>query len=90
MYASDMLCLYTNSFSSSAFMDQVEDAKIDITSQDLSSFLYEVYNLEDEAAGLFCDFLLVWVSTYLIPFNYDHSILSPRYISIFLQDLLLQ
>ena len=56
MYASDMLCLYANSFSSSAFMDQIEDAKIDITSQDLPSFLYEsgtVYNPEDEAAGLF-------------------------------------
>ena len=56
MYASDMLCLYANSFSSSAFMDQVEDVKIDITSQDLPSFLYEsgtVYDPEDEAAGLF-------------------------------------
>ena len=93
MYVSDMLCLYANSFSSSSFMDQVEDAKIDITSQDLPSFLYEswtVYNPEDEEAGLFQGFLLVQVSTYLITFNYDHCILSPRYIGIFLQDPLLQ
>jgi hypothetical protein len=38
------------------FMNQVEDGAIEITADDLPSFLYEtgtVYNAEDETAGLF-------------------------------------
>jgi hypothetical protein len=47
------------------FMNQVEDGTIEITANDLPSFLYEtgtVYNPDDEISGLFRGFLLVWVS----------------------------
>ena len=67
MYATVGLSLCANNFSSSGFMDQVEDATIEITSGDLPSFLYEsgtVYDPENEAAGLFRGFLLVRVSTF--------------------------
>ena len=67
-------------FFSSGFMNQVEDATIEITSKDLPSFLYEtgtVYDPENEAAGLFRGFLLVRVSTCLITFHYAHSIFPP-------------
>jgi uncharacterized protein DUF6698 len=69
-------------------MDQVQDAKIEITSEDLPSFLYEtgtVYDADNEAAGLFRGFLLVRVSTFIITFHCEHSIFSPRSIGIFLQ-----
>ena len=82
------LCLRANNFLSSGFMDQVEDAKIEITSDDLPSFLYEtgtVYNPENEATGLFRGFLLVRVSTYLFTFHYEHFFFSARSIGIFLQ-----
>lgn len=74
-------------------MDQVEDANIEITSEDLPSFLYEagtVYDPENEAAGLFRGFLLVRVSSSLITFHYEHSIFFPRSFAIFLQDRLQQ
>jgi hypothetical protein len=47
------------------FMNQVEDGTIEITAEDLPSFLYEsgtVYNPDDEITGLFRGFLLVRVS----------------------------
>jgi hypothetical protein len=70
-------------------MDQVEDAKIEISSEDLPSFLYEtgtVYDPDNEAAGLFRGFLLVRVSACFITFHYyEHSIFSPRSIGIYLQ-----
>ena len=50
---------------SSDFMSQVEDGTIDITVEDLPSFLYEtgtVYNADDETAGLFRGYLPVRVS----------------------------
>lgn len=50
---------------SRAFLDQVEDGKIEITANDLPSFLYDngtVYNPDDEMGGLFRGFLLVRVS----------------------------
>ena len=46
-------------------MSQVEDGAIEITTEDLPSFLYEsgtVYNPDDETAGLFRGFLFVRVS----------------------------
>jgi hypothetical protein len=70
MYATVTFSFCANYFSSSVFMDQVEDGKIEITSEDLPSFLYEtgtVYDPQNEAAGLFRGFLLVRVSTF---FNY--------------------
>jgi hypothetical protein len=72
-------CVCVLIFSSSGFMDQVEDGKIEITSEDLPSFLYEtgtVYDPENEAAGLFRGFLLVRVSTFLITFDYEYSFFS--------------
>lgn len=47
------------------FMNQVEDGTVEITADDLPSFLYEtgtIYNPEDEITGLFRGFLLVRVS----------------------------
>lgn len=46
-------------------MSQVKDGTIEITADDVLSFLYEsgtVYNPDDETAGLFRGFLLVRVS----------------------------
>ena len=46
-------------------MNQVEDGTIEITANDLPSFLYEtgtIYNPDDEITGLFRGFLLVRVS----------------------------
>jgi hypothetical protein len=46
-------------------MDQVEDGTIEITANDLPSFLYEtgtVFNPKNEAKGLYRGFLLVRVS----------------------------
>ena len=80
MYATVSFGLCANFFFSSGFMNQVEDAMIEITSKDLPSFLYEtgtVYDPENEAAGLFRGFLLVRVSTCLITFHYAHSIFPP-------------
>lgn len=74
-------------------MDQVEDGKIEITSDDLPSFLYEtgtVYNPENEAAGLFRGFLLVRVSAFFITFYYEYSFFFHRSIGISLQVLLRQ
>ena len=54
--------MLTNFFS--GFLDQVEDSKIEISSDDLPYFLYEtgtVYDPENEATGLFWGFLLVRV-----------------------------
>jgi hypothetical protein len=67
-------------------MNQVEDAKIDITSVDLPSFLYEtgtVYDPENEAAGLFRGFLLVRVSTCFITFRYETIFIPQVYRHIF-------
>jgi len=50
---------------SSDFMSHVEDGTIEITVNDLPSFLYEtgtVYNSDDETTGLFRGYLLVRVS----------------------------
>jgi hypothetical protein len=57
-------------------MDQVEDGKIDITSEDIPYFLYEtgtVYDPENESTGLFRGFLLVRVSTFQLPFFYERQ-----------------
>lgn len=46
-------------------MNQVEDGTVEITADDLPSFLYEsgtVYDPSDEITGLFRGFLLVRVS----------------------------
>jgi hypothetical protein len=46
-------------------MNKVEDGTIDITANDLPSFLYATemdYNADDEVNGLFRGFLLVQVS----------------------------
>ena len=80
MYATVTFSLCANYFSSSGFMDQVEDGKIEITSNDLPSFLYEtgtVYDPENEAAGLFRGFLLVQVSNLLIIFHYVYAFFFP-------------
>ena len=61
-------------------MDQVEDSMIEITSDDLPAFLYEtgtIYDPDNEAAGLFQGFLLARVSTRLITFDSEHSIIFP-------------
>ena len=79
MYATVTFSLCANYFSSSGFMDQVEDGKIEITSNDLPSFLYEtgtVYDPENEAAGLFRGFLLVRVSNFLNIFHYVYGFFS--------------
>jgi hypothetical protein len=55
-------------------MNQVADKTIEITSQDLPSFLYEtgtVYDPENETIGLFRGFLLVRVSTNLNIFHFE-------------------
>ena len=47
------------------FMNQVEDGTIEITADDLPSFLYEtgtVYNPDDETTGLFRGFQLLRVT----------------------------
>ena len=68
MYVTVTLCMCANTFYSSGFMDQVQDGKFEITSDDLPSFLYEtgtVYDPENENDGLFRGFLIVRVSTRL-------------------------
>jgi hypothetical protein len=81
MYAialSLFLCAHNISFSD--FIDQVEDGKIEIISNDLPYFLYQsgtIYNPDNEAAGLFRGFLLVRVSTYLIIIHYEHIFFPP-------------
>ena len=60
---------------SSDFMERVEEGKIEITADDLPSFLYEsetVYDPDNETTGLFRGFLLVRVCIYfldLLPIN---------------------
>ena len=56
MYPHVVSASLTNFLSSSDFMNQVGDGKIEITSQDLPSFLYKtgtVYDPENETIGLF-------------------------------------
>jgi len=48
-------------------MERVEEGKIEITADDLPSFLYEsdtVYNPDNETTGLFRGFLLIRVCVY--------------------------
>ena len=76
----------------SDFMNQVADKKIEITSQDLPSFLYEtgtVYDPENETIGLFRGFLLLRVSTDLISLI-SRTIYDVRSFGTFLRVLLQQ
>jgi hypothetical protein len=69
MYASCESFFHANELFSRDFMNQVEDGTIEITADDLPSFLYETetdYNPDDEVNGLFRGFLLVRVSLDLV------------------------
>ena len=81
-------CSCANVFIYSAFMDQVEDGKIEIHSNDLPSFLYKtgtIYDPENEPDGLFQGFFLVRVGCFLLPFTMSTVLFSPRSIDIFLR-----
>jgi hypothetical protein len=65
MYAGCESFLHAYGPISRDFMNKVEDGTIDITANDLPSFLYATemdYNADDEVNGLFRGFLLVQVS----------------------------
>jgi hypothetical protein len=59
-------------------MDHVNDGSIQITDEDLPSFLYEsetAYDGENEDIGLFCGFLLVRVYRHI--FTGPSSVMNP-------------